>query len=240
MVLAELKHKVKIEEQSCLFIMAHGRSGSTLLLRILNTLPGYNICGENWGAFAGLSNFYANILKTKNSKELIGEKEYLENSVKPSWYNVFDIESVNCDLRVLIKNMYNPRDEFRVWGFKEIRFGLNVDYENFNRQLEFLKNLFPTTKFIFNVRSIDELVASMSNHAWIQQDNWWDNPQRASKLLLAQKDHFEKFHQANPDYSYLISYEDVLAKNDRFYDLFKFLEIDYNFEQIQSITEVRL
>ena len=240
MILTELKNKVNLAEQSCLFIIAHGRSGSTLLLRILNSLPGYNICGENWGAFAGLSNFYTNILKTKNSNEFIGEKEYSENCVKPSWFNVFDIESVKNDLRVLIKNMYNPRDEFTVWGFKEIRFGLNVPYENFKSQLEFLKNLFPKAKFIFNVRLIDELIASMSDHDWIKHDKWWGNPQRAEKLLVTQKNHFEKFYQSNPDYCYLISYEDVFAKNDRFHDLFKFLDTDYNTEQIQDIIGIRL
>jgi len=130
--------------------------------------------------------------------------------------------------------------EFTVWGFKEIRFGLNVPYENFKSQLEFLKNLFPKAKFIFNVRLIDELIASMSDHDWIKHDKWWGNPQRAEKLLVTQKNHFEKFYQSNPDYCYLISYEDVFAKNDRFHDLFKFLDTDYNPEKIQDIIEVRL
>ena len=41
-----------------------GRSGSTTLQRIMNTIPNSNICGENNGAIIDLLRFYKNIKKT--------------------------------------------------------------------------------------------------------------------------------------------------------------------------------
>ena len=39
-------------------ICATGRSGSTTLQRIINTIPNSNICGENYGAINSLLEFY--------------------------------------------------------------------------------------------------------------------------------------------------------------------------------------
>ena len=38
-----------------------GRSGSTTLQRIINTIPNSNICGENYAAILDLLRFYKNI-----------------------------------------------------------------------------------------------------------------------------------------------------------------------------------
>ena len=41
-----------------ILICATGRSGSTTLQRILNTIPNSNFCGENFGALNSLLEFY--------------------------------------------------------------------------------------------------------------------------------------------------------------------------------------
>ena len=46
-------------------ICATGRSGSTTMQRIINSVPNSNICGENFGAINSLLEFYKNI-KTTN------------------------------------------------------------------------------------------------------------------------------------------------------------------------------
>ena len=50
----------KIEDKIVL-ICATGRSGSTTLQRIINTIPNSNICGENFGAINSLLEFYRRI-----------------------------------------------------------------------------------------------------------------------------------------------------------------------------------
>ena len=45
-------------EDKIVLICATGRSGSTTLQRIINTIPNSNICGENHGAINSLLEFY--------------------------------------------------------------------------------------------------------------------------------------------------------------------------------------
>ena len=48
-------------DDKIVLICATGRSGSTSLQRILNTIPDSNICGENLGAINSLLEFYRRI-----------------------------------------------------------------------------------------------------------------------------------------------------------------------------------
>ena len=47
-------------DDKVVIICATGRSGSTTMLRLLNTIPNSNICGENNGAIINLLEFYKN------------------------------------------------------------------------------------------------------------------------------------------------------------------------------------
>ena len=70
----------KLKNSECVFIVAQGRSGSTLLLKLLNSIKGYNICGENHGAISQLSAFYDSVLRTDKLIPKAGGKslEYSE------------------------------------------------------------------------------------------------------------------------------------------------------------------
>ena len=49
---------ILIEMDKIVLICATGRSGSTTMQRILNTIPNSNICGENFAAINSLLEFY--------------------------------------------------------------------------------------------------------------------------------------------------------------------------------------
>jgi hypothetical protein len=51
-----------------LFIIAQKRTGSTLLLRILNQIPGFSIAWENGGAFFHLTKFYHQIEAIRSNR----------------------------------------------------------------------------------------------------------------------------------------------------------------------------
>lgn len=73
-----------------ILICATGRSGSTTLQRIINTIKESNINGENWGAINNLLECYSNIKKTNSlCKRLKNYKEGITN-IKPAWYNCYD------------------------------------------------------------------------------------------------------------------------------------------------------
>ena len=109
-----------------MLICATGRSGSTTLQRILNTLPNSNICGENYGAINSLLEFYRRIkvttrdytpgaLQPTSYEDLIAEK------MKPSWYNSYDYQQIVQLVRIMLINMFKNKDTTNIWGFKEIR-----------------------------------------------------------------------------------------------------------------------
>jgi hypothetical protein len=55
-------------DDKIVLICATGRSGSTSLQRIINTIPNSNICGENNGAVNSLLEFYMKLhMSSKNN-----------------------------------------------------------------------------------------------------------------------------------------------------------------------------
>ena len=55
-------------DDKILLICATGRSGSTSMQRIINTIPNSNICGENFGAINSLLEFYRRIKESSTTK----------------------------------------------------------------------------------------------------------------------------------------------------------------------------
>jgi len=67
------KYKNRIEnfydvsQDKIILLCCTGRSGSTTLQRMINTIPDSNICGENHGAINSLLEFYKNIKYSSNT-----------------------------------------------------------------------------------------------------------------------------------------------------------------------------
>src|SRR5690606_768941 len=70
-------------ELNYLFIVTYGRSGSTLLMSILDTLPGFCIRGENGGVLYDLFTFHT---KATNAREKWSGRKPLE-PLHP-WYGI--------------------------------------------------------------------------------------------------------------------------------------------------------
>ncbi|NEO58232.1 MAG: sulfotransferase [Okeania sp. SIO3B5] len=213
-----------IKNSNCVFIIAQGRSGSTLLLRLLNSVDGYNICGENYNAISSLSYFYQALVKTqkqspKNQHRFCTYEELSSRDVTYKdysgfeWYNVYDIKLLEDRLASLIYEMFNPpNSKFRVWGFKEIRIGGgNAYFVNFSWNLDFLKNLFPKAKFIFNTRNLGDLLKS----------GWWkEQPERSKKILENQYNLFMEYNYKNPEYTYHMTYKDIVNCTDNLKNMY--------------------
>ena len=92
-----------------IIIASTGKSGSTLLQRIINTIPNSNITGEKERAIINILKSYKSLklcfrgnLKDINCNYLIKNNEkifknydfLIENNMKPCWYNSFDFIEV--------------------------------------------------------------------------------------------------------------------------------------------------
>ncbi len=209
------------------FIVTYGRSGSTLLQGLLNAIPGYRIYGENAGFMFKLQDSYEALLLAH--KHLANPKN--DNESQP-WFGSsrFDSESVTREFRKFVNTMlFRPHldPSHKVFGFKEIRFN-NMQHENIDKYIQFIRRLFPETAIIFNTRKIEDVVKS----------GWWRNSYWSG--LPAQLAEFHEFcghySEKNPDHAIHVTYDDlILADRKEVLRLLDFLGASVGEEAIDAV-----
>jgi hypothetical protein len=139
-----------------LFIITYPRTGSTTLLRAVNTASGYTIRGESIGI---INNFYRIFRDISN---LISEVPKLmpEVPVGSDLSPIQGIDLVNLpNMEDSIVNFFHdiilqPEDDTIVSGWKETMINPARDGAEFSTEvLLFMARIFPDSKFIFNVRN---------------------------------------------------------------------------------------
>jgi hypothetical protein len=214
-------------EDKIILICATGRSGSTTLQRIINTLPNSNICGENMAAINSLLEFYKRI-KNSTFNYIPGHStpftyEYLvKKNVKPSWYNSYNMNQIVYLIKTTIINMFKKSETNTIWGFKEIRY----DSGNINYLKEF-KELFPQTKVIIQIR---ENIGAQSKSDWFKEDK------TAIHFLSKTNKEFIEFALENKEWCYLTSFEKMFDKKN-LQNIFSFIDCS-EFYNDDKITEV--
>ena len=108
-----------------ILIVSTGRSASTTLQRIINTIPNSNICGENGNLIIGLLTTYVKFKKLFNRSGFIDKYIEGETKKKPCWYNSINKDLFISNLRKTIMDIFINEPNVRVIGFKEIRW---LDY----------------------------------------------------------------------------------------------------------------
>jgi len=208
-------------------ICATGRSGSTTLQRIINTIPNSNICGENYGAINSLLEFYFK-LKYSTSTYVPGKfkpasyESIISKNVKPSWYNSYNYSQTINTLRMLIINMFKKNSNTNIWGFKEIR------YDNGNiKYIKEFKELFPQTKVIIQVR---ENILEQSKSSWFK-----NNP-NSLKYLNNLNNELYRFYYDNRDFCYFTTFEKMFDK-ENIKKIFKFIDCEKDYNEM-SVTNI--
>jgi hypothetical protein len=212
-------------------ICAVGRSGSTTLQLILNTIPNSNICGENNGAIIHLLEFYKQIKYTQQKvqtefKEFSNDdkkniSKIFERRIKPAWFNTFDLNEIKTCIQRTIVSMFKKNESTNVWGFKEIRY---------HGKLELLKEfreLFPQTKVILNIR---ENIQKQSTSSWFKNDP------NSLFIIKKQTDEIIDFYKSNRDFCFLNTLEKMYTKN-HLENLFKFIGCceHFNERKVKSV-----
>jgi len=156
------------------FIVTYGRSGSTLLMGILNTIPGYRINGENYNALYRLYQADAAIAE---ARQLSAGKPRHRVPQSP-WYGMPEARPDRFRQEIVtsfVTHILRPGPKDRVLGFKEIRYtkGNMPDLDKF---LDFLLRTFPDCKIVFNHRDL----------AAVAKSSWWAlDPKASEKLKIA-------------------------------------------------------
>jgi len=207
-----------------ILIVTYGRTGSTLLMSILNTLPGFLIRGENYNFCYYLYKAYEALVNTKNHNgEFTTEPFYGSKDI--------NLDLFKEDALKLIKNQLIPKelqDKIVCWGFKEIRY-LQFSKEELFKYLTFLNELFPKPAFICLTRNPKETAKS----AW-----WKDLPEEKVIERITNFVSFLKEWTKDKDNCYWIDYENVKNLDSTFWKLFDFLDVQYDKEKIIKLVNV--
>ena len=204
-----------------ILICATGRSGSTTMQRIINTIPNTNICGENYGALNSLLEFYHRI-KYTTANYVPGHlnpasyDDIISKNVKPAWYNSYDFQKTVTMIKILITSLFKKSDTTNIWGFKDIRYDKgDIKY------VKIFKELFPQTKVIIQIR---ENIKAQSQSSWMKDDK------NSLKYLNNLNNVFYKFYQENKDFCYFITFEKMFD-TQQLKNLFKFIECEEVFDE---------
>jgi len=208
-------------------ICATGRSGSTTLQRIINTIPNSNICGENNGAINSLLEFYVKLKYTTQSYvpgniTPFSYEYIISKNIKPSWYNSYDFNKIVNMIQIMIINIFKKTKETNLWGFKEIRY----DIESI-KYIKVFKELFPQTKVIIQVR---ENILAQS------KSNFMKKNKNALTQLYKLNNEFYNFYNKNKDFCYFITFEQMLKKQN-IKKMFDFIDCEKHYDE-NKITEV--
>jgi len=218
-------------DDKIILVCAIGRSGSTTLELILNTIPNSNICGENNGAINHLLEFYRELKFTyykiqHEYREFVQEErkqilKLFSKGIKPAWFNTFDFDDMKKCIQNVIITMFKKKESTNIWGFKEIRY---------NGKLELLKEfleLFPQTKVILNIRGD---IYKQSKSSWFKDDpNSLQNIKKQSQEIV-------EYYNNNREFCFLNTLERMYNKK-HMENLFKFIGCHefYNEEKIKKI-----
>jgi len=210
-------------------ICATGRSGSTTMQRIINSVPNSNICGENFGAINSLLEFYKRI-KTTTFDYVPGHlrpasyEDIISKDVKPSWYNSYNFQQTVSMIKILIASLFKNTDATNMWGFKEIRYD-NGDI----KYLKEFKELFPQTKVIIQIRGN---IAAQSQSSWLKKDR------NAVQYLNALNNEFYNFYNQNKEWCYFTTFEKMFDM-ENIKKIFEFIDCSqyYDHSKIKQILD---
>ena len=173
--LNRLREQQDPKDLGYVFICTYGRSGSTLLQGVLNSIPGYLIRGENRQALRHLYEMHQVLMRQKRSHSgFINRGEPLPVTHPFHGIDGYPNSAHKSFRRLALELLLRPEEDTRVTGFKEIRWA-DEDVVGYVR---FLRNVFPGARFVINTRDLDAVAAS----AW-----WAEDPDARAKLEQAEE-----------------------------------------------------
>lgn len=207
-----------------IIIVTHGRTGSTLLQGILNSINGVEISGENYNALYHLFNFYRALKRTgKNHEWAVLPKHpffHKEKNIKE--------QSILANCREMVLDFFDVKKKSKVFGFKEIRY-FNI-IKDTPPYLNFLQGILPNPLFVFLERDMEEVL----------QSAWWKDhhPDEIKSKFRQLYQSFNQFKVKNSKNSFTISYSDITQKSDCLVQLFDKIGAPYDPNLVDFILSV--
>lgn len=210
------------EAVDVVFVMTYGRSGSTLLTGILNSIPGWLIRGENRHAMRHLYDFHRSGLVERDRVNAAKAAQ----TTHP-WFGIqdFDEEASLDGIRALaMSTLLRPEPDTRVTGFKEIRW---YD-EDLAEYVDFLRAVFPGARFVVNTRDLTDVHTSAF---WGQYDDALERLTRIEQQILAVADDLGEA-------AYRLHYDDYRGNPAALRPFFEWLGETFDEEALRATMSV--
>ena len=206
-----------------LFVMTYGRSGSTLLMGLLNSIPGYLVRGENWDALHHLFRFH----RTLEEGSRRWDPARLRQRTHP-FYGAGDFpvrKSLEGIRALALDTVLRPKPDTRVTGFKEIRW-YHEDLEDY---VAWLREVFPGARFVVNTR----------DHAQVLRSGWWAKRPEHGAALPGIEARILALAAELGEAAYHVHYNDYVADAAVLRGLFEWLGEPYDEASVRAVLETR-
>ena len=206
-----------------ILVVTYGRSGSTLLQGLLNSIPGTLVRGENGNVFLT----FFEIVQHMRSMRSNHANAFTAN--RP-WFGISEIsdstlmDALRPAARAILLGDLVSEASLLCLGFKEIRYDELGDI--FEDYLNFLQELFPEAAVIFNTRDL----AATSGSGW-----WRDRYAGEVHAHLSEVHNQFSAFAAGRSNCFEIHYEDVVGKSHRLRELFVFLGAEYDENRVEAV-----
>jgi len=214
----ELRHRSARPDLDYLFVMTYGRSGSTLLQAILNSVPGVLIRGENRGITYHLHEYHRSAVKDAAWIGKAGRRK-----VNP-FFGIRDYPAEVALARcrdLVLDTLLRPHPATKVVGFKEIRWYQDdlADY------VQFIRDVFPGARFIVNTRRLEDVARS----------SWWADREDPLGQLTVIEDRILAVAATLGDAAFHLRYDDYKDDPVQLRKLFDWLGFAFDEERIREV-----
>lgn len=212
-----------------IFVLTYGRSGSTLLMKLINSIEGVDINGENNNACLHLFRAINGIDRAKAKQDgAMAEPDHPWHGLERS-----DAEAFRQSLtESFVRDVLAPLPGTRTTGFKEVRHHpRHMTASEFSGYVDFLLTAFPRSKIVFNTRDA-EAVASSGWYKDLPRDTVIERITAATQWFREIADSRDRCH--------VIDYSEVAGGGKGLPELFAFLQAPYDQARTDAILGTRL
>lgn len=210
-----------------IFIVTYGRSGSTLLQKIIQTIPRACIRGENNSTLIPLFRAHK---RAKYAHDTFGKEPTKRDD---PWYGAELINYQSLGKMLADAYLYSvltpPRNSCWI-GNKEIRY--DEVGEELVELMDFIRTYFNNAFIIFNSRNVDE----------VKRSGWWKNvdEKEVEERISKMDERFAAYTKRAPDCTFHAHHE--LTRDDPAYlkPLFAMMGEEMDMEKVLSCLEKKL
>jgi hypothetical protein len=207
------------------FVITYGRSGSTLLQGILNSIPGYLVRGENGQVLHDLWRFDMTATEHAQKMRRPAHRKGVE-SLPPqdAWFgmDLYRPRVARRHLRALfVDEVIQPPADAAVIGFKEVRWDL-PDLPDF---VAWIQEIFPGARFIINTRNLVD----------VAQSGWWAGHENPTPYLADLERRILDVAQTLGDAAFHVHYDDYVGDPTALRPLFAWLGEPFDETRVRTV-----